>query len=264
VRLIKKEYKPIQYIMGGMSPFFDDIADIYDKTRSLPNDTMKQVMRVLVDQLKDRIQVLEIGVGTGRFAEPLQKEGIDLMGIDISEVMLNKAVKKGLDNLIFGDCCTLPFKDSSIDTVLSVHVLHLLPDYESALNEIARVAKRELLSILYKKSGFIISEEYRQALQSNGYTLNMPGLGEQGLKEMVPPKSIVPIKPFRGILTIKERIKHLEERKHSYAVKIPPGIHKSAIKYLEDKYENDLDSYPVSEVEVVVWDITELKEFISW
>jgi ubiquinone/menaquinone biosynthesis C-methylase UbiE len=250
--------------MGGMSSFFDDIADIYDETRRLPNDTMIQVIRALADHLKDRNQVLEIGVGTGRFTEPLQKEGIDVVGIDISLVMLDKAIKKGLSNLMIGDCCTLPFKDSSIDTVISVHVLHLLPDWDRALSEINRVTKRELVSLVYKTSGFVISEEYRQALQSNGYSLNMPGLSEQVLKERVSPTSIIPIDPFQGIMTLKERIKHLEERNHSYAEKIPVGIHKAAIKYLKQKYENDLDSYPISEVEVVIWDIQDLRKFIPF
>lgn len=247
-----------------MSSFFDDIADIYDETRGLPYDTMNQVIEVLVNHLKDRNQVLEIGVGTGRFAKPLQKQGIDVVGIDISEIMLDKAIKKDLGNLMIGDCCTLPFKDSSIDTVISVHVLHLLPDWDRALSEINRVTKRELVSILYKKSGFVISEEYRQALQSNGYSLNMPGLSEERLKERVPPTSIIPIDPFQGVMTFKERIKHLEERNHSYAEKIPLGIHKAAIKYLKQKYENELDSYPISEIEVVVWDIQDLRKFIPF
>jgi SAM-dependent methyltransferase len=247
-----------------MSSFFDEIVDIYDETRGLPKDTMNQVIEVLANHLKDRKQVLEIGVGTGRFAEPLQKQGIDLVGIDISEIMLDKAIEKGLGNLMIGDCSTLPFKDSSIDTVISVHVLHLLSDWDRAISEINRVTKRELVSLVYKRSGFVISEEYRQALQSNGYSLNMPGLSEQVLKERVPSTSIIPIKPFHGIMTFKERIKHLEERNHSYAEKIPPGIHKAAIKYLKQKYENDMDSYPISEVEVVIWDIKDMRKFIPF
>jgi ubiquinone/menaquinone biosynthesis C-methylase UbiE len=250
--------------MGDMSSFFDSIADIYDETRGLPKKTMNQVMAVLVKHLKDRNKVLEIGVGTGRFAEPLQKEGIDVVGIDISEIMLDKALKKGLSNLMMGDCCTLPFKDSSFDTVISVHVLHLLPYWDIAISEINRVTRRELVSLVYKKSGFVISDEYRQALQSNGYLLNMPGLGEQGLKDRVPPTTIIPIEPFQGIMTVKERIKHLEKRNHSYAEKIPLGVHKAAIRDLKQKYENDMDSYPMSEVEVVVWDIQDLRKFIPF
>ncbi|UCE37210.1 MAG: class I SAM-dependent methyltransferase [Thermoplasmata archaeon] len=246
-----------------MTPFFDDIADIYDETRGLPNETMNHVVKVLVDQLQDHNPVLEIGVGTGRLAKPLQKEGIEVLGIDISEIMLKKALEKDLANLILGDCCALPFKGSSIDSIISVHVLHLLEDYNIALSEIAKVGKRNLISILYKKTGFSVREEFREAVSSCGYNLKMPGFGEQGLKDMVPPKSIVPIESFKDNFLIKERIKFLEDRKHSYTEKIPEEIHKSAIDYLLEKHENDLDSYPVSEIEVVVWDIADLKGFTA-
>src|SRR6266571_1138461 len=54
---------------------FDRVAAIYDETRGLAPRAMARVLAVLVDQLQGK-RVLEVGVGTGRYAVPLQKSGI--------------------------------------------------------------------------------------------------------------------------------------------------------------------------------------------
>src|SRR2546423_14667794 len=76
----------LRLAMPGMLPghlSFDRVATIYDETRSLPPRAMARVLAVLVDELH-RKRVLEIGVGTGRYAVPLQKRGFRWGGRDIS------------------------------------------------------------------------------------------------------------------------------------------------------------------------------------
>src|SRR6266508_4204843 len=87
---------------------FDRVAPIYDETRGLPPRILSRVLGVLVDELRGK-RVLEVGVGTGRFAVPLQKSGIDLIGIDISHAMVELGLAKGLRNVVFADAARLPF-----------------------------------------------------------------------------------------------------------------------------------------------------------
>lgn len=102
-------------------------------------------MRAVVDQLYQDLSayrsVLEIGIGTGRMATPLQERGIPLLGVDISSRMVAQGRQKGLRDVLFADVLHLPFKDKSLDATYSVHVLHLVEDWRGALREIIRVTR---------------------------------------------------------------------------------------------------------------------------
>lgn len=123
---------------------FDYIADRYDETRPpLPVETLHKLLEVLSGSRA----VLEIGVGTGRIAIPLQDNGFDVTGIDISVNMLEIAHKKGLKKYMVADAKSLPFDDGSFDSVLIVHVFHLLEDVEAVMKEAMRVARRNVVTI---------------------------------------------------------------------------------------------------------------------
>lgn len=79
---------------------------------------------------------IEVGVGTGRFAEPL---GIKL-GVDPSESMREVARKKGID-VVPGAAEDLPFPDGSLDFVLMVTVISFFEDVPKAFSEAYRVLK---------------------------------------------------------------------------------------------------------------------------
>jgi len=79
---------------------------------------------------------IEVGVGTGRFAEPL---GIKL-GVDPSESMREVAREKGID-VVPGVAEDLPFPDKSLDFVLMVTVICFFDDVPEAFKEAHRVLK---------------------------------------------------------------------------------------------------------------------------
>ena len=105
------------------------------------------------EQVADRLEAatgtgarfLEIGVGTGRIALPLYARGRRIAGIDLSIPMLEryraKAVSAGLapPPVMRADATRLPLRDASVDAVIEVHVLHLIPDWPRALAEVRRV-----------------------------------------------------------------------------------------------------------------------------
>lgn len=89
-------------------------------------------------------KVLEVGVGTGRNLKYYPAD-CSVTGIDISNVMLEKAGKKAIDmknvTLLFMDAENLEFPDKSFDYVVTTFVLCTIPDPVKALEEMRRVMK---------------------------------------------------------------------------------------------------------------------------
>lgn len=120
---------------------FDRAVDFYDKTRGLPDEVMARVMKELVAELRGRT-CLEVGVGTGRFAVPLANAGISMTGIDLSEPMLQSLMAKPGGERIpvsVADATRLPFRSGVFDSGLMCHLLHLIPAWRDALEELLRV-----------------------------------------------------------------------------------------------------------------------------
>ena len=99
--------------------------------------------------LPEKGRGIEIGVGSGRFAEPL---GIKF-GIEPSPKMGEIAKKRGVE-VIAGVAEMLPFGDSQLDFGLMVTTVCFLENIEAAFKEVYRVLKNGGLLII----GFIDSE----------------------------------------------------------------------------------------------------------
>jgi ubiquinone/menaquinone biosynthesis C-methylase UbiE len=92
--------------------------------------------------------VLDVGAGTGRYARILaDAHRPDLViALDLSMPMVEKGSEvsrqQGYTGILFvrGDAQRLPVRDGSIDLLNCFGALHLFPDPERALEELARVA----------------------------------------------------------------------------------------------------------------------------
>lgn len=128
------------------------LASRYDGTRAISAAAMRQLVAMLRSELVGWGPCLEIGVGTGRIALPLQEAGVEMAGLDASEPMLAKLLDKGGGRppfrLVRGDARALPFAGGAFGSALLCHVLHLLSGWETALDELARVVDRPGLVLL--------------------------------------------------------------------------------------------------------------------
>jgi ubiquinone/menaquinone biosynthesis C-methylase UbiE len=126
------------------SLIFDRAVDFYDRTRSLSSATMSKVLPLLHQELGAG-PCLEIGVGTGRIALPLQASGTAMVGLDLSRPMMRRLVANAGNRLPFpllaADARSLPFRDGTFGGALAVHVLHLIPQWRRAANELLRVVR---------------------------------------------------------------------------------------------------------------------------
>jgi len=95
-------------------------------------------LRVLRELLPDPALALEIGVGTGRFAQPL---GVAI-GIDPSLKMLEHAQRRGI-GVVCAVAEALPFRHSAFDHALIVTTICFVDDARAMLLEACRVLKPE-------------------------------------------------------------------------------------------------------------------------
>ncbi len=121
---------------------FDRVADEYDRTRGGVERATGSAGDVAGHVLPG--DVLEIGVGTAIVAHALLTTAPQirrLAGIDISARMLAQARPRLPGRLVRGSAEQLPFADGRFDSVVGVHVLHLVPDLARTLTEVTRVLR---------------------------------------------------------------------------------------------------------------------------
>ena len=136
---------------------FDPVADRYDDTRGYTATVAERIAQGLirVAPVATGDHLLEIGIGTGRIALPLLREGVNITGVDISPLMVERLQAKlaqqqvaeperawGRLTLRMADMTALPFDDGAFDAAVGVHVLHLVPEWRRALDETLRVIRR--------------------------------------------------------------------------------------------------------------------------
>ena len=87
--------------------------------------------------------LLDIGTGSGIFAEKFAEKGVHVVGLDINPEMID-AAKEYLPDTLFeiGEAENLPFPDGSFDYAFLGLVFHEVNDYKKAMAETFRVVKK--------------------------------------------------------------------------------------------------------------------------
>lgn len=132
--------------MSPDSVRFDRAADFYDETRGFPPGEDQPIAAMIAQaaRLTPFSRVLEVGVGTGRIALPLAGHAGSIVGVDLARPMLERLRAKRVAEpvrLVEGDVTRLPLAPGAFDAAVAVHVFHLIPGWQSALREVARVLR---------------------------------------------------------------------------------------------------------------------------
>jgi ubiquinone/menaquinone biosynthesis C-methylase UbiE len=188
---------------------FDQLARLYDETREVPEEKV-------LDRLSDHLHglgiqtILEVGVGTGRIAAPLSRQGFEIVGVDASKEMIRRARSRGLARVVLGDAHQLPFADGCVDAALFVHVLHLLESPREALKEACRAGRQGALALVEPASGK--REDAIEHSEPNPRTLVFDSLRRMGYA--VPAAAGTPNAREREILSLlpPDRLYLLDEQ----------------------------------------------------
>lgn len=121
---------------------FRDVARRYNLINNIPEAATRSLGHAIATLAPNGGQQLDMGCGAGRIAGPAATAGARIIGMDISRAMLTQAraaILPETANLIEGDIVTLPFPNHHFEVVLSINVLHLVPQWEAVLTEALRV-----------------------------------------------------------------------------------------------------------------------------
>lgn len=113
--------------------------------------TSKIYMRGLVPAAPPSLRVLDIGCGTGLNASQIAASGHDVVGVDVSDVAIEKFKECGFEGYVCDVIEGMPFEDNSFDLVFAAEVIEHIADTEAFLQELFRVLKpggRLILSTL--------------------------------------------------------------------------------------------------------------------
>ncbi|MGI9325066.1 MAG: class I SAM-dependent methyltransferase [Pseudomonadales bacterium] len=133
--------------MAGSDKFWDKVAAKYAKSPVADEATYQKKLAETQSFFTPNMRILEFGCGTGTTAVHHAPYVQHIDAIDISENMLEigrgKASEAGIENISFTRGTLQEFKaeTASLDAVLGLNVIHLLPDRQAVIAEVARILK---------------------------------------------------------------------------------------------------------------------------
>lgn len=133
--------------MNNSEKFWDAKAEGYAKSAISDEATYQRKLSETRKFFSPEMRILEFGCGTGTTAVHHAPNVQHVDAIDISENMLQIARRKArdanIDNIDFyrGTLTELKAESASLDAVLGLNVIHLLPDRKAVLAEVARILK---------------------------------------------------------------------------------------------------------------------------
>lgn len=122
------------------STYGDRFAEFYDLLEGTSLDTEAAVTKLA--SLAGQGPVLELGVGTGRVALPLQARGFEVHGVEASEAMVAKLrAKEGGESIqiLVGDFAELSYETSYSLAFAAYNTFSSLPDQDSQVRCLEKV-----------------------------------------------------------------------------------------------------------------------------
>ncbi len=128
--------------MSSIVKIFNKVANMYDEWYRHPQG--KQIFEAELEAVNSLIPLrgigLELGAGTGMFADNLQRIKRTIICLDSSQEMLSKA-RKRCNYILMGVAEQLPLRTAILDFTYLVTVLEFLIDPTHVLREVQRNAK---------------------------------------------------------------------------------------------------------------------------
>lgn len=224
--------------MAEDSVIFDRAAGFYDRTRGLPAATAAAQTAQLAGEIAEaRGPILEIGVGTGRIAVPLARTGIQILGVDLSAPMLGELAAKGSAvAAVRASATALPVRAHSVGAVIACHVLHLISEWQLAVEQALHALRPKglLLAARGGTHGGLASELHRRVREAAGVPDTAIGLDDlDGLDQFMrehgaQPRHLPPI-PNPGTRSAAEFLQLVGDDTYAWTWDIPETRRRRAV-----------------------------------
>jgi len=206
-----------------------DVAEQFDRISQVYDETREPLKEAAVEKIKNTLlrdgcsSVVEVGVGTGRVAKPLQERNFE------------KAREKGVLRLMLADADYLPLKNKSFDAAILAHVLQIFENAAEVFGRIIGVVKKDVIALVRKRDDArendgngVMRRIFEQASAEMGYALPECA-GEWRRKEneftaTVPPTELITIQDELIETSVDERLSYFEKRAFRYSLDIPDEI----------------------------------------
>lgn len=225
---------------------FSRVADVYEATRGIPDNFMKELIEavIFICEVQSDSLVLEVGCGTGRFLRALASQKISVVGLDISEGMLEKAClnqrsqKYLRSSLIAGDAISIPLNHGLFKVILAIHLFHLMTDWRQALTNIVqllgpggKLVTGFVGALAYEST---LSQFYRRRRDELGYSSRSLGANpSEVVEELKTQGARIASHDFSTnvVVPVRETITHLEQRVFSSMWRnLPDIIHRQIMR----------------------------------
>lgn len=152
---------------------------------------VNRVIDLVLGGIDDAKTLLDIGTGSGLFAEQFAARGLKVTGLDANPEMIPAAqVFVPFAEFRIGVAEDLPFDDHSFDIVFMGLLLHEVDDLEKAMSEAGRVVNKRIaiLEWPYETGEFGPPLEHRLASEKIAAAANRAGikiLKQEKLKHLI-------------------------------------------------------------------------------
>jgi len=194
--------------MDIFDTYVEEYDNWYERNRFVYLSELEALKRVVPKGGKG----IEIGVGTGRFAQPL---GVSI-GLDPSMNMLRIAKKRGIE-AISGKAENLPFADKKFDFVLVINMLCFVNDPVQVIIEARRVLKNrgKIIIGLIEKDSFLGKSYQSRKKESRFYKEANIRSGRE-IVELLQNYNFTGVSTFQAIFRSFEKIKTIESPKKGF------------------------------------------------
>ena len=128
----------------GVRRMFDRIAPVYDVMNHVMTAGLDRRWRrtTIEETVQSDDRTLDACCGTGDLAIGARAHGADVVGLDFSEAMLERARRKAPEiDFVQGDLLALPFEDASFDSATVGFGVRNVEDLEAGIRELRRVLR---------------------------------------------------------------------------------------------------------------------------
>jgi ubiquinone/menaquinone biosynthesis C-methylase UbiE len=143
---------------------------------------VERAVDLALANMVDPQNVLDVGTGSGLFAEKFAARGLQVTGLDVNPEML-PAARQFVPSGIFqeGVAERLPFPDSSFDLVFMGLLLHETDDTLAALREAHRVTRQRLAVLEWpdEEQSFGPPRDHRLAFEKFNTLASQVGFGQK-------------------------------------------------------------------------------------